>query len=122
MACFSGASRVETATSLACRWNEDDVGAVAPRGVTRDEIMARMDEGDMAMEDAARGDDRLLKAAEVQRELGVSRATAYRMMTDGTLPSYRFGGRHGRRPMVRVSRKELRAWLDVHRAAPPSAA
>ena len=69
-----------------------------------------------------RGDDRLLKAAEVQRELGVSRATAYRMMTDGTLPSYRFGGRHGRRPMVRVSRKELRAWLDVHRAAPPSAA
>jgi predicted DNA-binding transcriptional regulator AlpA len=82
--------------------------------------MARTDEGGMAMEDAARGDDRLLKATEVQREL--SRATAYRMMTDGTLPSYRFGGRHGRRPMVRVSRNELRAWLDVHRAAPPSAA
>jgi hypothetical protein len=36
--------------------------------------MARMDEGDLAMEDADRGDDCLLKAAEVQRELGVSRA------------------------------------------------
>ncbi len=86
-----------------------------------EEILAPMDEGDMAMEDAARGDDRLLKAAEVQRELGGSRATAYRTMTDGTLPNYRFRGGHGR-PMVRVSRSELRAWLDVHRAAPPSAA
>ena len=97
-------------------------GRSRPDGVTREEIMVRMDEGGMAMEDAARGDDRLLKASEVQRKLGVSRATAYRMMTDGTLPSYRFGGRHGRRPMVRVSRNELRAWLDVHRAAPPTAA
>jgi hypothetical protein len=40
-------------------------------------------------------DDRLLRASEVQRELGISRATAYRMMTDGTLPVYRFGGRTG---------------------------
>jgi excisionase family DNA binding protein len=67
-------------------------------------------------------DDRLLRAAEIQRELGVSRATAYRMMTDGTLPAYRFGGRNGRRPMVRVSLKELRTWLARHRAAPPHAA
>ncbi len=84
--------------------------------------MARMDKGSIAAEETAKAEDRLLKAVEVQRELGVSRATAYRMMTDGTLPAYRFGGRHGRRPMVRVSRKELRAWLDAHRAAPPSAA
>ena len=72
--------------------------------------------------DIATAEDRLLKAAEVQRELGVSRAMAYRIMTDGTLPSYRFGGRNGRRPMVRVSLKELRAWLDSHRVAPESAA
>ncbi len=84
--------------------------------------MARMDKGSIAAEETAKAEDCLLKAVEVQRELGVSRATAYRMMTDGTLPAYRFGGRHGRRPMVRVSRKELRAWLDAHRAAPPCAA
>ena len=49
-----------------------------------------------------RQEDRLLRASEVQKELGVSRATAYRMMTDGTLPAYRFGGRNGRRAMIRV--------------------
>lgn len=60
-------------------------------------------------------EDRLLRASEVQRELGISRATAYRMMTDGTLPTYRFGGRNGRRAMVRVSQKELRAWMLARR-------
>jgi excisionase family DNA binding protein len=67
-------------------------------------------------------EDRLLRAAEVQRKLGVSRATAYRMMTDGTLPAYRFGGRNGRRAMIRVSLKELRGWIAAHRAASSSAA
>src|SRR5207302_11446212 len=43
--------------------------------------------------DPLNSEDRLLRANEIQRELGVSRATAYRMMTDGTLPSYRVGGR-----------------------------
>lgn len=66
-------------------------------------------------------EDRLLRASEVQRELGISRATAYRMMTDGTLPVYRFGGRRGRRAMVRVSYKELRTWIATHRAASPTA-
>lgn len=61
-------------------------------------------------------EDRLLRASEVQRELGISRATAYRMMTDGTLPAYRFSGRHGGRPMVRVSYKDLREWREAHRA------
>ena len=59
--------------------------------------------------------DRLLRATEVQRELGVSRATAYRMMNDGTLPIYRFGGRNGNRAMIRVSSRELRDWLAAHR-------
>jgi excisionase family DNA binding protein len=67
-------------------------------------------------------DDRLLRASEVQRELGISRATAYRMMTDGTLPVYRFGGRKGRRAMVRVSYKELRTWIAAHKAESPAAA
>ncbi|HXQ26814.1 MAG TPA: helix-turn-helix domain-containing protein [Candidatus Acidoferrales bacterium] len=70
----------------------------------------------------ASAEDRLLKATDVQRELGVSRATAYRLLTDGTLPTYRFGGRNGRRPMVRVSLKDLRAWLDSHRAGRANAA
>ncbi len=64
---------------------------------------------------SADADDRLLKAKEIQRELGVSRATAYRMMTDGTLPTYRFGGVKGRRAMVRVSLRDLRLWLANHR-------
>jgi len=67
-------------------------------------------------------DDRLLRASEVQRELGISRATAYRMMTDGTLPVYRFGGRKGRRAMVRVSYKELRTWIAAHKGASPTTA
>lgn len=61
--------------------------------------------------------DRLLKATEIQSELGVSRATAYRLMTDGTLPVYRFGGTKGRRVMVRVSLRDLRDWLATHRSA-----
>jgi excisionase family DNA binding protein len=64
------------------------------------------------------GHDRLLRASEVQRELGVSRATAYRMMNDGTLPIYRFGGRNGTRTMIRVSFRELRGWIVAQRAEP----
>jgi excisionase family DNA binding protein len=63
-------------------------------------------------------EDRLLRASEVQRELGISRATAYRMMTDGTLPAYRFSGQRGRRTMVRVSYKDLREWREAHKAQP----
>jgi excisionase family DNA binding protein len=61
-------------------------------------------------------EDRLLRASEVQRALGISRATAYRMMTDGTLPTYRFAGRPGGRAMVRVSYKDLREWREAHKA------
>ena len=60
-------------------------------------------------------EDRLLRACDVQRELGISRATAYRMMTDGTLPVYRFAGRPGGRAMVRVSHKDLREWKEAHK-------
>ena len=63
-------------------------------------------------------EDRLLRASEVQRELGISRATAYRLMTDGTLPAYRFAGRRGRRTMVRVSYRDLHEWREAHKARP----
>jgi len=65
-------------------------------------------------------EDRLLRASEVQRELGISRATAYRMMTDGTLPVYRFSGQRGRRMMVRVSSKDLREWREARKTQPPN--
>jgi excisionase family DNA binding protein len=67
------------------------------------------------------GHDRLLRAVEVQRELGVSRATVYRMMNDGTLPAYRFGGRKGRRAMIRVSYQDLRMWIAAHKAVSSNA-
>jgi excisionase family DNA binding protein len=63
-------------------------------------------------------EDRLLRASEVQRELGISRATAYRLMTDGTLPAYRFAGRRGHRTMVRVSYRDLHEWREAHKARP----
>lgn len=66
--------------------------------------------------------DRLLRASEVQRELGVSRATAYRLISDGTIPAYRFGGRRGRRAMVRVSYKDLCEWRAAHRIESSEAA
>ena len=66
-------------------------------------------------------EDRLLRAADVQRELGVSRATAYRLMADGTLPVFRFGGRDSQRSMVRVSSRDLRAWRESHRGSPSGA-
>jgi predicted DNA-binding transcriptional regulator AlpA len=47
---------------------------------------------------------------------GVSRATAYRLMTDGTLPTYRFGGRKGT-AMIRVALQELRAWIAAHKTS-----
>jgi len=63
-------------------------------------------------------EDRLLRASEVQRELGISRATAYRMMTDGTLPVYRFSGQRGRRMMVRVSSRDLQDWREARKTQP----
>ena len=66
-------------------------------------------------------EDRLLRASEVQRELGISRATAYRMMTDGTLPVYRFSGQRGRRTMVRVSSRDLREWREARKTQPQNA-
>jgi hypothetical protein len=62
-------------------------------------------------------EDRRLRASDVRRELGISRATTYRMMADGTLPVDRFSGRRGRRTIVRVSCKDLHDWREAHNAA-----
>lgn len=66
--------------------------------------------------------DRLLRAAEIMRFLNVSRATAYRLMTDGSLPVYRFGGRRGQRAMVRVSLRDLLAWRESQKTPSASVA
>jgi excisionase family DNA binding protein len=89
-------------------------GMEVSRSVASDENALR--------QESLNSEDRLLRATEIQRELGVSRATAYRMMTDGTLPTYRFGGRGRRREMIRVSLKELRTWIAARRTMSPGAA
>lgn len=60
-------------------------------------------------------EDRLLRARDVQQKLGVSRATAYRMMTDGTLPVVRFGDGRNRRKLVRVVLRDLIEWIEANR-------
>lgn len=61
------------------------------------------------------GGERLLRAGEIMRILNVSRATAYRIMTDGSLPVYRFGGRGGNRAIVRVALRDLEQWKEGQR-------
>ncbi len=95
---------------------------IVPSGLLEEHNPTGADWSPVRLDEFSLHEDRMLRAAEVQRELGVSRATAYRMMTDGTLPTYRFGGRNGRRAMIRVSHKELRAWIAAHRAVSSSAA
>ena len=62
-------------------------------------------------------EDRLLRARDVQERLGVSRATAYRMMTDGTLPVVRFGKGRNPRKLVRVLLRDLTEWIAANRQA-----
>lgn len=50
-------------------------------------------------------DDRLLRAADVQAQLGMSRAKVYRLMQHNILPTVRIGG------SVRVPRKALFRWI-----------
>jgi len=50
-------------------------------------------------------EDRLLRAADVQAQLGMSRAKVYRLMQRNILPTVRIGG------SVRVPRKALFRWI-----------
>jgi excisionase family DNA binding protein len=51
-------------------------------------------------------EDRLLRAADVQSQLGMSRAKVYRLMQSNILPTVRIGG------SVRVPRKALFKWIQ----------
>lgn len=50
-------------------------------------------------------EDRLLRAADVQAQLNMSRAKVYRLMQHNILPTVRIGG------SVRVPRKALFKWI-----------
>lgn len=50
-------------------------------------------------------EDRLLRAADVQAQLGMSRAKVYRLMQYNILPTVRIGG------SVRAPRKALFRWI-----------
>ena len=97
------------------------MNAVGTQTIVKEHPLGGLDWSPARQDDLLLPQDRLLRASEVQRELGISRATAYRMMADGTLPIYRFGGRNGRRAMIRVSLQELRAWIAAHKTASRSA-
>jgi excisionase family DNA binding protein len=51
----------------------------------------------------------LLSPLDVARRLGISRATAYRLLADGDLPAVRVRGQY------RVEREELERFLEEHR-------
>ena len=56
-------------------------------------------------------DDVLLRSTEVAAFLGVSRARAYALMADGTLPAIRIGR------SVRVSKRSLERWVSEREEA-----
>jgi excisionase family DNA binding protein len=57
-------------------------------------------------QDAIAPEERLLRAADVQAQLGMSRAKVYRLMQHNILPTVRIGG------SVRVQRKALFRWIE----------
>ena len=62
--------------------------------------------GIAAGRDTLSSEDRLLRAADVQAQLGMSRAKVYRLMQHNILPTVRIGG------SVRVPRKALFKWIE----------
>ena len=58
----------------------------------------------------------LLRGIEVAKELGISRALAYRWMQNGTLPVVRVPGSK----TVRVPRAALLAWIESRTERPKS--
>jgi excisionase family DNA binding protein len=66
----------------------------------------------MTQEVQMKRNDRLfLRAIEVAEELGISRALAYRWMSEGTLPTVRVGG------TVRVPLDALLEWVKANTRA-----
>ncbi len=54
-------------------------------------------------------EQRLLKATEVQRILGLSRAHVYRLMKEEILPTVRIRG------AIRVPYQDLARWIESHK-------
>ena len=50
----------------------------------------------------------LLRAADLQGQLGLSRAKIYRLMRENVLPTVRIGG------SIRVPQKALNKWIEEH--------
>jgi hypothetical protein len=79
---------------------------------TESDLGVKSHETQLCRSDHASANDRLLCVAWLRRELGVSRATAYRMMNDGTLYIYRFGAK-GRNISVSFARRCTNQIADV---------
>jgi excisionase family DNA binding protein len=56
--------------------------------------------------------DQFVRIPEMAAELKISRGRAYALVADGTIPAVKIGR------SLRVSRRELRAWLETHRYVP----
>jgi excisionase family DNA binding protein len=56
--------------------------------------------------------DEFIRIPEMAAELKISRGRAYALVADGTIPAVKIGR------SLRVSRRELRAWLETHRYIP----
>jgi excisionase family DNA binding protein len=56
--------------------------------------------------------DEFIRIPEMAAELKISRGRAYALVADGTIPAVKIGR------SLRVSRRELRAWLATHRYVP----
>ena len=60
-------------------------------------------------------EDRLLRAPEVQAQLGISLATVYRLMRENVLPLVRIGGsvRMPKKELTRSARRKYAAWPKI---------
>jgi excisionase family DNA binding protein len=56
--------------------------------------------------------DEFIRIPEMAAELKISRGRAYALVADGTIPAVKIVR------SLRISRRELRAWLETHRYVP----
>jgi excisionase family DNA binding protein len=56
--------------------------------------------------------DQFIRIPEMAAELKISRGRAYALVADGTIPAVKIGR------SLRVSRRELRSWLETRRHVP----
>lgn len=56
--------------------------------------------------------DEFIRISEMAAELKISRGRAYALVADGTIPAVKIGR------SLRISRRELRSWLETRRYVP----